>query len=146
MSKAIKKGSTSMSRERNLFDEGMSDGALDVRMRFRDTLSKEISRSGLTRWQCAAEVSRLSGHELTKDMLDKCTSGNFDYGLRAEALPAFLYTLQSLEPVKAMLAAIGSEVIPPEESEFVRLLRLERESARIDDQISGLRAKLGIRK
>ncbi len=146
MSKAIKKRSISMSEEKTLFDEGMSEGALDVRMLFRDTLTREILKSRLDRWRFAADVSRLSRHELSKDMLDKCTSSNFDYGLRAESLPAVLYVLQSLEPARALLASIGSEVIAPEESEFVRLLRLERESTRLNDQISGLRAKLGIRK
>ncbi len=146
MSRSIKKRSMGMSAEKTLFDEGVSDGGLDVRMIFRDTITREISKSRLSRWQFAAEVSRLSGHELSKDMLDKCTSGNFDYGLRAESLPAVLYVLQSLEPARALLAAIESDVIAPEESEFVKLLRLERQKATLDDQISGLRAKLGIRK
>ncbi len=146
MSKLKKNCSSHMSGERTLFDEGMSDGALDVRMLFRDTISKEIGKSRLSRWQFAAEVSRLSGHELSKDMLDKCTSSNFDYGLRAESLPAILCVLQSLEPARALLAAIGSDVVAPDEGDYLKLMRLEKESARLNDQMSSLRAKLGIRK
>ncbi len=139
MSNLSKKTHITLSNQGSLFDNGLADGALDVRMAFRDCLSKELSRSKLSRWQAAAEISRLSGREISKDMLDKCTSGNFDYGLRAEDLTAVICVLQTLNPV-------GCEAADPTESELVKLARLEQRNADLGAEIAALRAKLRIRK
>ncbi len=146
MSKVKKDLHMPASSQGHLFDESLSDGALDVRMAFRDTVSRVITRSGMDRWRIAGEISRLSGHELSKDMLDKCTSSNFDYGLRAESLPALMRVLQSLDPVRVLLNPLGCEAADPTETEFVRLARLEKKHAELFEELATLRAKLGIRK
>lgn len=138
-----------LSAQERLFDSGAPDGALDVRLPFRASISRalgRLSKSAISRWHIAAETSRLNGRELSKDILDKCTSSNLDYGLRAEDLPGLFYVLQDLEPLRVLLSSIGCEVIDEKESEFVRLARLERENAELQGEITRLRSKLGIRR
>ncbi len=78
-------------------------------------------------------------------MLDKYTSSNLDYGLRAEDLPALLYVLQSLEPVSVLLQAVGADAIDHKESKLIRYARLEQKKAELDAEMARLRHELNIR-
>jgi hypothetical protein len=126
----------------SLIQGTLFDNALDVRMSFRGILSKALSQHSQSRWHIAAEVSRLSGHELSKDMLDKVCSSNFDYGLRAEDLPAVLCVIQNLDPVRGLLLPLGCEVVDPREGKFIRLAWLERKGAKLQAEIQRIRHEL----
>jgi hypothetical protein len=134
-----------ISRQETLFDHSLEDSALDVRMPFRDALSKALKQFNQSRWQVAAEVSRLSGHELSKFMLDRCTSNDFNYGLRAEDLPAILYVIQNLEPVKTLLAPLGCDILSPDENKIIHLAKLEQKNTRLQAEIARLKNELGIK-
>ena len=81
MSKRSAKTDSRMSAQRDLFDTGLEEGALDVSLGFRQCLSREISACGKDRYHVAAEVSRLIKASFSKDMLDKYTSSDPSYGL-----------------------------------------------------------------
>jgi hypothetical protein len=135
-----------LSSQGSLFDTEITEGALDVSLIFRDSLSKALTRCKDSRWQAAAKISELTRHNITKDMLDKYTSSNLDYGFRAEGLTAFCAVTGSIEPFRALLAPIKCEVVDPTESKYIKLARLERENARLQEEIARLRVDLGIRK
>jgi hypothetical protein len=146
MSKMKKDWNIGSSDQGRLFDSEIVEGALDVSMAFRASLTKHITKSKKSRWQIAAMISELSGHNISKDMLDKYTSGNLDYGLRAEALPATLMSVGSLEPGRILFEPLSCDLVDPLESELVRLARLEQENSKLQGEIAALRHKLGIRK
>jgi hypothetical protein len=145
MFKCKKHSNSPISRQEVLFDNSLEDGALDVRMPFRDALSKALRQFNQSRWQVVAETSRLSGHELSKFILDRCTSNDFSYGVRAEDLPAILYVLQNLEPAKILFAPLGCDIISPDENKIVRLAKLEQKNARLQSEILLLKNELGIK-
>jgi len=146
MSKAKKELLIGTSAQCSLFESPIVEGALDVSLAFRDALSKALSRCKLSRWQVAAMMSELTRRNISKDMLDKYTSHNLDFGLRAEVLPALLYIVQSLDPARTLLSPVGGEVIDPGESKYVKLARLEQENQRLQNEMSKLRHELGIHK
>lgn len=133
-----------MSAQGTLFDSEITEGALDVSMAFRDSLSKDLRKHKESRWQVAAKMSELCGRNISKDMLDKYTSSNPDYSMRAEDLTAFCAVTKSVAPIKALLEPLGCDVVTPEESEFVRLARLERKRVEIETEIAQIRHRVGI--
>jgi len=146
MSKSKRDLHIGVSAQDGLFDNAPVEGALDVSLAFRDALSKALGRCKESRWQVAARISELTGRNISKDMLDKYTSSNLDYALRAEDLPAVLYVTQSLEPIRALLVPVGADAVDPKESKLVKLARMEQEKSRIDADMTQLKHELGIHK
>lgn len=130
----------------SLFDSDLEAGTLNVSLAFRDKLSKAITKCRYSTWQVAALISRLSGHNVSEDMLNKIKASDPAYALRAEDLPAVLYVTQSLEPARVIVEAIGGTVSDHNESKFVKLARLEHDNARLQGEIIKLKTELGIRK
>lgn len=128
-----------------LFDNPLSEGALDVSLAFRDALSKALSRCKESRYQIAGKLSELTRRNISKDSLDKYTSSNPDYGLRAEDLPGVLIITQSLEPIQALLDPIGCSVASPEDSRLLKLARLTQQKNHIALEIARLEAQLGMK-
>ena len=135
-----------MSGQGLLFEELIiSEKALDVSLVFRDALSKALRRCKESRWQVAAKISELTGRNISKDMLDKYTSSNPDYGFRAEDLPAFCVVTKTIEPFRVLLEPLCCEVSDPEESKLVKLARLEQKKTRLEIEVARLKAELGIK-
>lgn len=121
-----------------LFDNSFPDGSLDVRLAFRDTLSKALRRHKSSRWHVAGEASRLGGREIGKDALDKYVASDFAWGLRAEDLPSIICVLQDIEPLRVLLAPLGIEVLTPDQVRTYKLAELLQRKAAIDAEIARL--------
>ena len=145
MSKAKKNLHPFLSGQGSLFSDEITEGGLDVSLTFRDALSKALGRCKDSRWHIAAKISELTRHNITKDMLDKYTSGNLDYGFRAEDLTAFCAVTGSLIPFRMLLAPLNCDVIDPTESKHIKLIRLEQENHRLLREIEQLQRELGMR-
>ena len=145
MTNRKKESLAGMSAQQTLFDKELAEGCLDVSLAFRAALSKTISGLDVSRWQIAARISELANRNITKDMLDKYTSSNLDYALRAEDLPALCHVSGSIEPAQILLEPLGYEVISPADGDLVRLARLEKQKIILDMKINDLRRKAGIR-
>ncbi len=145
MSNRNKVSPAAASKQAGLFDadRAIVEGCLDVAGPFRHELSKALRNHADSRFIIAARISELSGKDLSKDMLDKCTSSNLDYGLRAEQLPAACHLLGTLKPFQALLDPLGAYVIGPEETDDLHLARLMRERQERDAEIERLSKKLG---
>ncbi len=144
MSKKRKDLNGLLSNQGCLFDTEIVEGALDVSMAFRDSLTQALRKHNEGRWQVAAKVSELVGRSISKDMLDKYTSSNPEYGMRAEDLPAFCAVTRSIEPFRTLLDPLNHEVISPEEGDFVRLARIERKVAELSGEAAKIRSRLGL--
>ena len=145
MSKCKRNKHNLLSAQAGLFDNDLPEGALDVSMAFRDALSRALRGSKDSRWQVAARISELSGHELSKHILDKYTSSDDAYEMKCLHLPAFCAVTGSIEPFRVLAEAIGCEVVDPGESKYVRLARLEAEIKRLEIQKIRLKSELGIK-
>lgn len=131
-----------VSNQGGLFDGEIVEGALDVSLSFRAELSKALSRSKESRWQQAAKISELSRHSITPDMLNKLTSSNLDYALRAEDLPAVIMVTGHLGLARVLLNPIGCDAIDPTESKLIKLARLQQDSERIQAEITKLKQEI----
>jgi hypothetical protein len=120
-----------------LFD-ALSDGSLDLRGSFREALSRSLRNSKLSRWQVCAEISRLSGREISKGILDKMTSKDHAYAIRAEDLPALIAVLGSVEFVRPLFEAVGVEILSFSQTRRYRLARLLQRRAEVEKEIEEL--------
>jgi len=124
------------------FDHVIVPGMLDLSMAFRDRLSKALRDCKFSRWETAAKISELTKHNISKDMLDKVTSGNPCYGLRAEDLTAFCFVTGSLDPFQELLNPLGCEIFNPKESARLRLYLLERKKMKLQAEIENITHEL----
>lgn len=134
-----------MSAQQGLFDTGLGEGSLDISLGFRQGLSRAISACGMNRYHIAAEISRLTQSNISKDMLDKYTSSDLSYGLRAEIIPAFCHVTGTLDPVRQLVDPLGADVINPEDRDLLELARLLEEQKKIESKIMNIRARRGIK-
>ncbi|WP_298434466.1 hypothetical protein [Geobacter sp.] len=134
-----------MSAQQGLFDTGLSEGALDISLGFRQGLARAITACGMNRYHIAAEISRLTQSNLSKDMLDKYTSSDLSYGIRAEIIPAFCHVTRQMDTVRQMVDPLGADVVNPEDRDLLELARLLEEQKKIDARIMAIRAKRGIK-
>lgn len=146
MSKRKQQKGYSSSGQQGLFDTGLEEGALDISLGFRQCLSRTISASGKDRYHIAAEVSRLTKSNFSKDMLDKYTGSDASYGIRAEVLTALCYVLGSMEPFRYLLEPLDADVLNPEDKDMVKLARLQEKRKEIDLEIMELSRKRGLLK
>lgn len=144
MSNCRKNFTKSIAVQGNLFDT--SDGSMDVRLAFRDALSRAIRKSRYSRWQLVGEISRLAGRDITKNLLDKYTSSNLDYAFKAEDLPSVLYVVGDLEPLRVLISPLDIEILNPKDAKIYRLQRLLNKKKNLDSEIEQLSEELGINK
>lgn len=145
MSNNRKKLTILPSTQGTLFDSPIVEGGLDMSLTLRDALSKALAQCKDSRWQAAATISELTGRTLSKDMLDKYTSSNLEYGFRAEELTAFCAVTGSLEPFRVLLSPLSCDVCDPDDTKLVRLARLNRQKTVLLTEIARLEADLGIK-
>lgn len=145
MSKTISKTLQNLSAQPLLIDTAIEEGAHDISLGFRQKLSRVISASGKDRYAIAGEVSRLTKTNFSKDMLDKYTSSDMAYGIRAEIMTAFAYVTNSLEPFRYLLEPLGSDVLKPGDRDLIELARLQEERQTIDTRIMQIRQNRGLK-
>lgn len=141
MSNSKRNKDTVVSGQASLFDNGLADGVLDVRLAFRDSVSKALRSCRHSRYHVAAEMSRLTERDVSASVLDKCIGSDFNYGVRAEDLPALVSITGDLNIIKTLLQPLEIEVLSPEDARFYRLAQLLQKRAALDAEIKQLEAK-----
>jgi len=134
MSNIKRKTGHSTSAQQSLFDTGLEEGAFDISLGFRQCLSRAISGCGKDRYHIAAEVSRLTRSNFSKDMLDKYTSSDASYGIRAEVLTALCHVMNTLEPFRYLLEPLGSDVLDPADRELMELTRIQEQIKKLESE------------
>jgi len=143
MLKRIAKTDRYASNQQGLFDTGLPEGSFDVLLGLKQLMSREMN--GMDRYMVAAHISRLTGRDLSKDMLDKYCSSDAAYRPPADMFVAFSHLVNSFGVFKYLLEPLGADVIGPEDLKFLRLARLEEQRRQLDAEIAQLRTKCGIR-
>jgi len=142
MSKSMKKIDSSLSSQQGLFDTTLPEGKFDVLLGLKQLMSREMN--GQDRFFIAAQISRLSGHDLSKVMLDKYVSSDPAYRPHADELVSFCHVVGSQGTFRYLLEPLGADVIGPDDMKFLRLARLEEQRRQLDAEIMQLRSKCGI--
>lgn len=145
MSNRKAKIDTGLSAHPGLFDTGLSEGALDVLLGLKQLMSREMTECKKDRYQIAAEISRLTQRDVSKEMLDKYVSADPAYRPPADMLVAFCYVVGSREIFRYLLEPLNAEVVDPDEMKYLKLARLEEKRRQLEAEIQQVRSQCGIK-
>ena len=132
MSKRTLEKTALVSGQMPLIDTGLLEGSLDIGLGLKQMISREIH--GLDRWAIAAQISKSTGIEISKETLDKRISSDPSYQMYAVHLTALSALTGNLRPFQYLLEPLGSDVLNPADRELIEL-------ARIQEQITLLKAE-----
>lgn len=140
------KNTKGMSMQRELFSNGMAEGALDIDLGHRLVISRAMSDCGKDRYQISCEMSRLTKNTISKEMLDKYSATDPANGMRGAMLTAFCEVTGTYEPIRFLLEPLGADVLTPDEMPLIEWARLVRQKEDIDRRLQELESKNGIRR
>lgn len=143
MSKRNAKTERGLSAQPGLFDTTLPEGAFDVLLGLKQLMSREMN--GADRYLIAAQISRLTGRDLSKDMLDKYVSSDTSYRPPADMLVAFCHVVGSMGVFRYLLEPLEADVLNPEDKDLVELARLTEQQVTINQRIMQIRSKRGIK-
>jgi hypothetical protein len=136
------KSDKGLSKQQVLFDTTQPEGSLDVLLGLKQLMSREMS--GSDRYVISAQISRLTGRDLSKEMLDKYVSSDSAYRPPADMLVAFCHVLGSLKVMSYLLEPLGSDALNPEDRDLIELARLQEQQREIEGKIMQIRAQRGL--
>lgn len=143
MAKRTRIVDTSMSKQQALFDTGLAEGSLDIVLGLKQLLSRLLQ--GYDRYLVAAQISKATLKDISKDSLDKLLSSNPDYQPSAVQVVAISIIVNSFEPLQYLADPLGGYVLPPEDGDLVEMARLQEERRKIDQRLQQIQAKRGLR-
>lgn len=115
-------------------------GMLDLDIALRDALTDGIKHSDLDRWAVAAEMSRLTGRNISKYMLDAYTGeSREDHNFPFRYAAAFEQATSSYCLTQLLARSRGCKVLVGEEALLAELGRLEQMEAEIKEQRAALK-------
>ena len=123
MSKRSAGKDTKLSMQQGLFDTTMAEGSFDVLLGLKQLMSREMN--GLDRYLISAQISRLTGRDLSKEMLDKYVASDPAYRPPADLLVAFCHVVNSTKVFSYLLEPLDRDVLHPDDRDLVELARLQ---------------------
>lgn len=144
MAKRTARNDKGLSTQQGIFDTTLSEGSLDVLLGLKQLMSREMN--GSDRYLISAQISRLTGRDLSKDMLDKYVSSDTSYRPPADMLVAFCHVLNSPKVFKYLLEPLGRDVLDPEDRDLIDLARLQEQQREIEIKMLEIRRKRGLLK
>lgn len=121
-------------------------GSLDIAMNVREALADTLSNAtngGMDRHDVAAKVSRLSNHDLTKNMLDRyCAPSADGWRFPAEAIPALVVATGDYRLLEIIAAACGCKVYRGEEAMLAEIGMLTMQQKLAAERIAEMKRAL----
>lgn len=121
-------------------------GSLDIAMNIREVLVDTLaaaSSGGMDRHDIAAKVSRLSNHDLTKNMLDRyCAPSAAEWRFPAEAIPALVVATGDYRLLEVIAAACGCKVYRGEEAMLAEIGMLTMQQKLVAERLAERRRML----
>lgn len=103
-------------------------GSMDLDRQFRAAVSSALKSCPRSRWEVCARMSELTGHEITKTMLDSWTAeSKEDHRFPAIFLPAFCLATGCSDPLSLLSKPVGVFVMPGPEALRAEIRRLEED-------------------
>ncbi|NJD39496.1 MAG: hypothetical protein FIA89_14410 [Geobacter sp.] len=143
MAKNTRKIDTSSSKQQPLFDTDLAEGSLDIVLGLKQLLSRLLQ--GYDRYLVAAQISKATLKDISKDSLDKLLSSNPDYQPSAIQVVAIGKIVNSFELLQYLADPQGGYVLPPEDGDLVEMARLQEERRKIDQRLQQIQTKRGMR-
>ncbi len=135
---------SSISKQQALFDTGPAEGSLDIVLGLKQLLSRMLK--GYDRYLVAAQISKATLKEISKDSLDKILSSDPAYQ------PSFVQVVaicsivgNNLEPFKYGMEPLGGDVLYPEDRDLVEMVRLQEQERVIKARMAEILAKRGLK-
>jgi len=133
-----------ISKQQVLFDGGLEEGCLDISLGLKQLVSKLMR--GHDRYMIAAQISKATLKETSKEILDKKVSSDPAYQLTAiEVLAICKIIGNNLEPFRYLLEPLDSDVLNPEDRDLIDLARLQEQERVIKAKMDAIRAKRGLK-
>jgi hypothetical protein len=141
MSKKSKDLTAALSNQISFLDNPEPEpGSLNIAPQLSAALSKAIAKSDKSRWQIAADMSELTGKDVTKTMLDAWTSEAHDqHRFPAEYLPAFSISTRNFDALKLLGRLSSCEVLESKEAVYAEIARIEKQKEELDRRVSQLK-------
>jgi len=119
------------------------DLSLLVKASLNRSLNAWLKRDpSYTRYSFASELSRLTGREISKNMIDHYVAeSKEEYRLPAELLSAWCFITKSIDPINAILAPLDYHLLSSEEWGRIEELRLMEQRDELDRKIQELKTK-----
>lgn len=114
-----------------------------IRESIADALAYAKEYGASDRYAVATEMSRITGRDITKNMLDRYTAPSAeDWRFPLEALPALILTTGDTRLVTLIAEACGSKAMPGEATAVAELVTLELQQRAIKKRIATARKRL----
>jgi hypothetical protein len=134
---------SSVSKQQGLFDNGPAEGSLDIVLGLKQLLSRLLR--GYDRYLIAAQISKATLKEISKDSLDKILSSDPAYQPSALVIVAICKITGSLEPFQYLLEPLDSDVLNPNDRDLIELARLQEQERIIKARMDQIRVKRGLK-
>ena len=144
MTKKEKELKQLLSNQTHLFENTDPEpGSLDIQRELCTSISKAITRSKRSRFQIVADMSELTGKEITKSMLDSWTAeSHHEHRFPAEFLPALCMACNDCIPLKIIGKYSRCEVLESKDAIYARLAMLGRQRAELEAEEQKLKGFL----
>jgi len=131
------------SKQQGLFDNGPAEGSLDIVLGLKQLLSRLLR--GYDRYLIAAQISKATLKEISKDSLDKVLSSDVAYQPSAVQIVAICKITGSLEPFKYLLEPLDSDVLNPDDRDLIELARKQEKVRELQLDIEKIRGRRGLK-
>jgi hypothetical protein len=120
-------------------------GGLDIAVAVRETLAlllADAARHGHDRFDVATQVSRLSGRDMTKNMLDRYTSDGGEWRFPLEALPALTQATGDYRLLELAAEKCGCRLTRGNESVLLEIAALEMHERATQARLKAVRSSV----
>jgi hypothetical protein len=144
MSKRTPQIDIRLSNQPTLFDTSTPEGIFDVLLGMKQCMSRDMQKCGVDRYHLAAQISRLTRRDLSKDMLDKYVSSDPAYRPTLDMLTAYVHVTGSYAVPNYLLEPLDASVLRPEDKDLFEMARLQEQRKAIDARILEIAGNRGI--
>ncbi len=110
-------------------------GSLDIDSEYRAAVSADIKACPLSRYQVAAQMSDLTGQEITESMLYNWTAESHEkHNMPCKFLPAFVVATGGRRAFECLSRRSGLFALPGPEALRAEISRLDDEIKRLQDE------------
>jgi len=143
MAKRQRQIDNGLSKQQALFDNTLAEGSWDISLGLKQLLSRLLKSHD--RYLIAAQISKATLKEISKDTLDKKLSADPAYQPTALEIAVICQITGSLEPFQYLLEPFGATVLLPEDRDLYEMARLQEEERKIKERLNVLMTKRGLK-
>jgi hypothetical protein len=119
----------------SLQSSSIPQGSLDIDSEYRAAVSADIKACPLSRYQIAAQMSEVTGQEITESMLNNWTAESHDkHNMPCKFLPAFVVATGGRRAFECLSRRSGLFALPGPEALRAEIQRLDEGIKNLQDE------------